>query len=654
MTEKKTYTRAEIAALQEEHDRLMQEYMKFDAYQMAVKLTINSIYGAFGSPFFYFYSPIIAETVTKQGKDLITYTEKMINLYFRDMWFDDIETHKKLGINVTKQIKNDVSVYIDTDSVAKDSEIQMKNYYVRVISNGQKLVFKSDDVVSVMRNDEMMEINAYEMCENDLLESMSFAPIDDIKITNTLTIEEVYELNKDTEFMTDNHENVLCDDQILNLDLEDDAFSMYYADVKKIIRHKVTKDKWKISGESASVITTGDHSIMVLRNAHSLIQCKPADINVETDELLVNGGLELITECECIGKFEDEYVYDIEIDDVMHAFIANGILVHNSCYTSFYEPYLSCDWGKNETDNDWEVKVYENENDEPTLHYFCGSRPADEVRDVYEKEFPGKKLEMRLVPSDRMHFVFRIVEAKIANYFNECLDIYAEKRNTDNYQKFEMESYSNAGIWLGKKHYVQDCRWTEPNVFYEPYSYIKSTGVELIKASFPKFSRDNLTKTVKWLMQNPNYDQRELQDYVFELKREFQCTDIDDICFNLSVNNYPKFVIDDTNGNLILKSGIPYNVRAAAYHNSLINAADNSIKSNYGLILDGEKIKLYYSTSPVSDVFAYSPGKRPPIAPSVDYDTQFEKVFINPINRFLEAMGRSQINPTGFIEFSLF
>ena len=32
------------------------------------------------------------------------------------------------------------------------------------------------------------------------------------------------------------------------------------------------------------------------------------------------------------GEFEDEYVYDIEVDDGSHTFIANDILVHNSVY----------------------------------------------------------------------------------------------------------------------------------------------------------------------------------------------------------------------------------------------------------------------------------------------------------------------------------
>ena len=45
--------------------------------------------------------------------------------------------------------------------------------------------------------------------------------------------------------------------------------------------------------------------------------------------------------CECIGYFEDEYVYDIEMDDETHTFIANDILVHNSSYVNL-GPVVDC------------------------------------------------------------------------------------------------------------------------------------------------------------------------------------------------------------------------------------------------------------------------------------------------------------------------
>ena len=45
--------------------------------------------------------------------------------------------------------------------------------------------------------------------------------------------------------------------------------------------------------------------------------------------------LDDIESCECIGMFEDEYVYDIEVEDDTHTFIGNDILVHNSLYMCY-------------------------------------------------------------------------------------------------------------------------------------------------------------------------------------------------------------------------------------------------------------------------------------------------------------------------------
>ena len=47
--------------------------------------------------------------------------------------------------------------------------------------------------------------------------------------------------------------------------------------------------------------------------------------------------LDEIESCECIGMFNEEIVYDIEMADESHTFIANDILVHNtdSLYLSY-------------------------------------------------------------------------------------------------------------------------------------------------------------------------------------------------------------------------------------------------------------------------------------------------------------------------------
>ena len=51
---------------------------------------------------------------------------------------------------------------------------------------------------------------------------------------------------------------------------------------------------------------------------------------------MVEQQLTTVDQVECLGEFEDEYVYDIGIDADHPYFFANDILVHNSVYFSSY------------------------------------------------------------------------------------------------------------------------------------------------------------------------------------------------------------------------------------------------------------------------------------------------------------------------------
>ena len=56
---------------------------------------------------------------------------------------------------------------------------------------------------------------------------------------------------------------------------------------------------------------------------------------------------EKIKSCDYVGEFDNEYVYDLEIEEEGYdsqTFFANNILVHNSNYVAFEEVVNSCDW----------------------------------------------------------------------------------------------------------------------------------------------------------------------------------------------------------------------------------------------------------------------------------------------------------------------
>lgn len=99
--------------------------------QGAIKILINSIYGAFGNKWFYFYNPDIAQSITLQGQDMIKFANKAIDFYFKNKWHDDVELHKHLGVADRKINKIDpetiIAIYTDTDSTYVNFEPALKS-----------------------------------------------------------------------------------------------------------------------------------------------------------------------------------------------------------------------------------------------------------------------------------------------------------------------------------------------------------------------------------------------------------------------------------------------------------------------------------------------------------------------------------------------
>lgn len=92
---------------------------KLELQQGAIKILINSIYGAFGNKWFYFYNPDIAQSITLQGQDLIKFSIRAVNHYFKERWHLDTELHELMGISDRKinKVEEDSAIYTDTDSI---------------------------------------------------------------------------------------------------------------------------------------------------------------------------------------------------------------------------------------------------------------------------------------------------------------------------------------------------------------------------------------------------------------------------------------------------------------------------------------------------------------------------------------------------------
>lgn len=353
---------------------------------------------------------------------------------------------------------------------------------------------------------------------------------------------------------------------------------------------------------------------------------------------------EEIESVECIGEFENEYVYDIEMDDNTHTFIANDILVHNSVYSQLDEIISTTDWGMHPKTN-WSISA--KYKDGKTLSTkFCGAKSREYIIDYFKLE--GEDVEsydIKAVRGEPKDFAILLDDVFLSDYFKSIFERYAKNINADNYLNFELETYSDAGIWLSKKKYMQNIRWTDSmprQDILDNFSKIKSKGVELIQASSPTFARKKLNYLVKWIFERDTFD---IKDFVSELKKikeEMKLTNIDDICWNKKATGYMKWILDDTK-ELVMKKGTPITTKGIAYYNYLLER-NKQYKVKYSRLTEGNKCKYYYCKGQTSEMFAYDPGNHPiEFAPDPDIETMFAKTILNPINRIVKALGYDEI-----------
>jgi DNA polymerase elongation subunit (family B) len=176
-------------------------------------------------------------------------------------------------------------------------------------------------------------------------------------------------------------------------------------------------------------------------------------------------------------------------------------------------------------------------------------------------------------------------------------------------------------------------------------SYIFPKGVELVRSSTPLFARDKIVDIVRYLFSNPDtFNIKELLKLVKNLRKEFELADIDDIAMQSSCSNYDAKIIDDKSLPLKYVNGAHFAVKAAAYHNYLLHQ-DRAAQQKYEFIKSGTKIKYYVcKDKTVNDQFAYMRGSFPhEFAPQIDYDEQFSKAILSPINSIIEPLGLPEI-----------
>ena len=202
-------------------------------------------------------------------------------------------------------------------------------------------------------------------------------------------------------------------------------------------------------------------------------------------------------------------------------------------------------------------------------------------------------------------------------------------------QKMSMkrENIADRGIWTAKKRYILNV-WDSEGVRYnEPK--MKIMGLETARSSTPAYFRDKLYAAFKIIIGKTN---DELIDFINVVRAETRLRPYEEVAFPRGVNNLAKY----RHPHEIYQKGTPIAVRGALLYNYYVKK--HKVENKHPLIQEGEKIKFMYLKTPnplhenVISFFGELP-KEFGIEKYVDYQTQFEKSFLEPLKNVLYCVG---------------
>lgn len=211
--------------------------------------------------------------------------------------------------------------------------------------------------------------------------------------------------------------------------------------------------------------------------------------------------------------------------------------------------------------------------------------------------------------------------------FSKYLNVYAPKI------KFKREVIADRGIWIAKKRYALNV-FNAEGVSYDPPK-LKVLGMEIVRSSTPAPVRKALKEAVSIALTK---DEETLKNFVTNLRTKWNLLAPEDIAFPRSVNGIKEY----SDANTIFRKGTPIHVRGALIYNHLIRT--RGLEKQYQLIQEGDKIKFVYLREPNilgTHVITFN-GSIPiefKLKEYIDYDTMFEKSFIEPLNSLLSCIG---------------
>jgi DNA polymerase elongation subunit (family B) len=233
-----------------------------------------------------------------------------------------------------------------------------------------------------------------------------------------------------------------------------------------------------------------------------------------------------------------------------------------------------------------------------------------------------------------VEFLDTACTTRIEPYIASCYDDLAGITNAYQ-QKMHMkrEAIADKGVWTGKKHYVMHV-YNEEGVSYSTPK-MKMVGIEAVRSSTPKVCRESIKKAIQILMTE---GRDSLIEFIDEFEKKFRQMSFEEVAFPRGLKGLGDY---RDNSAAIYKKGTPIQVRGALLYNHHVKM--KSLENKYQMLGDGDKIKFCYlkKPNPIHENVISCPSELPKefgLERYIDYDTQFEKAFLDPIKSITDVL----------------
>jgi DNA polymerase elongation subunit (family B) len=216
--------------------------------------------------------------------------------------------------------------------------------------------------------------------------------------------------------------------------------------------------------------------------------------------------------------------------------------------------------------------------------------------------------------------------------YNELAGMMGAYRNA---MSMKVEKITDRTIFVSKKRYIMNVLSSEGVHYDKPK--ISVTGIESVRSSTPEVCREKMVEAFHLFM---NGTEEAAQQFIREFRNEFMTLLPQQVAKTSGTDDIGKFT--DSSGGFT--KGTPIHVRGCILYNKYIE--EKRLKNKYEQIQSGDKVKFVYlkMPNPIRQNVVSFPGYLPPeleLHDYIDYDTQFEKVFLKPLSAVLEAVGWS-------------